>query len=276
MAFLLRITEVELAFRPASSSHNLQRWPKGQLYPASGGSAMDWERFEWVSFDCYGTLIDWESGILGYIRPLLRAKGCDASDSQVLNLYSELEPRQQSGEYRSYREVLSGLMHELARELNCDLSGAEAEGLADSIADWKPFPDTVEGLRKLKSRYQLAILSNIDEDLFAFSADHLRVPFDLVITASQVLSYKPSRRNFEALVAQTGGSRDKLVHAAESLYHDVVPAREMGIATVWVNRRQGKAAAASRLADGKADLEVTNLEELARLAVPAATGSPGS
>lgn len=227
---------------------------------------MNWNEYGWISFDCYGTLIDWESGILGYVRPLLRAKGCDAPDSQILNLYSELEPREQSAAYRSYRGVLGAVMRGFAEEFDFELSAAEAGGLADSIAQWKPFPDTVEGLRKLKSRYKLAILSNIDDDLFALTAKHLEVPFDLVVTAQQVGSYKPSHRNFQTLLARLGTAKDKLVHAAESLYHDVAPAHELGISTVWVNRRQGKPASATRLADAKADVEVASIAELARLA----------
>jgi 2-haloacid dehalogenase len=228
---------------------------------------MNWRQYEWVSFDCYGTLIDWESGILGYVRPLLRAKDCNAPDSQILNLYSELEPRQQSGRYRGYREVLAGVMHGFARELNFELSGAEAAGLAESIADWKPFPDTVHGLQQLKSRYKLAILSNIDDDLFALTAKRLEVPLDLVVTAQQVQSYKPSHRNFETLLARINASQEKLLHAAESLYHDVAPARELGISTVWVNRRQNKPAAATRLAEAKPDIEVASVGELAETAV---------
>ena len=240
-------------------------------------SAMHWRQFEWISFDCYGTLIDWESGILGYMRPLLRAKGCDASDGQILNLYSELEPREQSLPYRSYCEVLAGVMGGFAHELKFELSATEAAGLADSIAHWKPFPDTVQGLQRLRSRYKLAILSNIDDELFAFSAKHLQVPFDLVVTAQQVRSYKPSHRNFEALLERLGRPREGLLHAAESLYHDVAPARELGIPSVWVNRRQGKPAAATRLAEAKPDLEVATIEELARIATqPPSTGSPES
>ena len=227
---------------------------------------MHWPQYEWISFDCYGTLIDWESGILGYIRPLLRAKGCNALDSQILNVYSELEPREQSGPYRTYREVLTSVMNGLAWEVNLELSAREASSLADSIAEWKPFADTVQGLRELKSQYKLAILSNIDDDLFAFTAKRLEVPFDLVVTAQQVGSYKPSRRNFEVLLERIGVSRDKLLHAAESLYHDVAPARELGIATVWVNRRQGRAAAASKLADVTPDAEVASVGELAEIA----------
>jgi 2-haloacid dehalogenase len=237
---------------------------------------MNWRQFEWLSFDCYGTLIDWESGILGYLAPLLHRKGCAISDAEILNLYSEFEPREQSGQYRSYREVLAAVMRRYATELKFELSAAEAAGLADSIADWKPFPDTVQGLRKLKSRYRLAILSNIDDDLFALTAKHLEVPFDLVVTAQQVRSYKPSPRNFETLIGRIDTSRDRLLHAAESLYHDVAPARELGIATVWVNRRQGKAAAATRLAEAKPDLEVASIGELTRLAVVDVIGSPES
>lgn len=238
---------------------------------------MNWRQFDWVSFDCYGTLIDWESGILGYMRPLLRARGCTAADSQILNLYSDLEPQEQADPYRSYREVLAGIMRGFAREFSFGITADEASGLADSIAHWKPFPDTVQGLRRLKSRYKLAILSNIDDDLFAATARHLEVPLDLVVTAQQVGSYKPSRRNFRILLDRVGTSSGKLLHAAESLYHDVAPAREFGITSVWVNRRQGKPAAATRLADAKPDLEVSSIGELAQLATePDSTGSPES
>ena len=157
---------------------------------------MDWTRFEWLSFDCYGTLIDWEAGILGYLQPLLRAKGCDVGEGHVLNRYSEFEPRQQSGGYRSYREVLAAVMRAFAAELKIELNAAEITGLADSISDWKPFPDTVQGLRELKSQYRLAILSNIDDDLFAHTAKRLEVPFDQVVTAQQVRSYKPCAAEF--------------------------------------------------------------------------------
>ena len=226
---------------------------------------LDFTRFEWLSFDCYGTLIDWESGILGYLRPLLESKGCAIGDAQILNLYSELEPREQAGEYRSYREVLAGVVRGFARELRFEVTGAEAAGLADSIRDWEPFADTVPALHRLHSRYKLAILSNIDDDLFAYSARKLQVPFDCVVTAQQVRSYKPSLNNFETLLRRLASPRDRLLHVAESLYHDVGAARSLGIATVWVNRRQGKPAA-SKLAEAQADLEVPDIANLAELA----------
>jgi 2-haloacid dehalogenase len=229
---------------------------------------LDFSQFEWLSFDCYGTLIDWESGILGYLAPLLQSKGCALTDEQILNLYSDFEPREQAGAYRSYRKVLAAVVRDFARELSFGVSDAEAAGLADSMRGWRPFADTVAGLRRLQSRYKLAILSNIDDDLFACSAQHLQVSFDCVITAQQVGSYKPSLQNFEALLRRLAIPRNRLLHVAESLYHDVVPARSLEISTVWVNRRKGKAAAASKLANVLPDMEVADLAGLAELAIP--------
>ena len=227
---------------------------------------LDLSHFEWLSFDCYGTLIDWESGILGYLHALLQRKRRNLGDAEILSLYSEVEPREQSGEYRRYRDVLSSVVRDFADELHFEVTDAEAAGLAESIRGWLPFADTVAGLRRLHSRYKLAILSNIDDDLFAYSAAKLEAPFDCVVTAQQARGYKPALRNFELLLERIAAPRDRLLHVAESLYHDAVPARSLGIATVWVNRRQGRAAAASRLADVRADLEVPNIAELANMA----------
>lgn len=227
---------------------------------------IDFAQFEWLSFDCYGTLMDWESGILGYFRDLLQPRSCKITDDEILRLYSEFEPSEQAGKYRPYREVLASVVRDFARELRFDLSEAEAAGLANSIRNWQPFPDTVAGLRRLHSRYKLAILSNIDDDLFAWSAAKLEVPFDCVVTAQQVGSYKPSLRNFETLLERLAIPRQRLLHVAESLYHDVGPARSLGIATVWVNRRQGKAAAASKFVEARPDVEVATIAELAEAA----------
>jgi 2-haloacid dehalogenase len=229
---------------------------------------LDFSRFEWLSFDCYGTLIDWETGLLGYLRPLLKGKDCDISDARILALYSEFEPRQQAGHYRTYREVLTAVVRDYACELRFEVTDNEAKGLAESIRQWQPFGDTVAGLQRLHSRYRLAVVSNIDDDLFAYTAANLDVGFDAVVTAQQVHSYKPSLNNFEALLRQHAIPRESLLHVAESLYHDVAPAHSLGIATVWVNRRQGKEAAASKLAEVKPDLEVPDVGRLAELAAP--------
>lgn len=228
---------------------------------------LDFSRFEYLSFDCYGTLIDWESGILGYLRPLLKTKGRDVSDEQILNLYSEFEPHQQDLAYRSYREVLASVIREFAREFRVQFTDEEINGLADSIRQWEPFADTVPALKRLKSKYKLAVLSNIDDDLFASTAPKLGVALDCVVTAQQVQSYKPSIRNFETLLTRLQVDKDRLLHVAESLYHDVIPAKALGIATIWVNRRQSKAAAATRMVVAQPDLEVPTVAALADLAV---------
>jgi 2-haloacid dehalogenase len=228
---------------------------------------LDFSRFEYLSFDCYGTLIDWESGILGYLSPLLQSKGCDVSDARILNLYSECEPRQQELPYRSYREILASVMREFGKEFCVSLTDEEILGLADSVRTWQPFPDTVPALKRLKSRYKLAVLSNIDDNLFASTAQQLGVELDAVVTAQQAQGYKPSLRNFELLLERLSIDTSRLLHVAESLYHDVIPAQALGIATVWVNRRQGKPAAASRLVAAQPDLEVPTVAALADLAV---------
>jgi 2-haloacid dehalogenase len=231
---------------------------------------LDFAQYEWISFDCYGTLIDWESGILGYLMPLLERKRVFIRDAEVLRLYAEIEPRLQSEPYRCYREILAMVVREFARELRFNVSIAEAAGLAESLYSWQPFPDTNPALQRLKSRYKLAILSNIDDDLFASSAFKLDVHFDCVVTAQKLRSYKPARENFEALLHRSLVRPTHLLHVAESLYHDVAPAKSLGIPNVWVNRRQGKESAASKLVRVEPDLEVSNLGELADLAVPEA------
>ncbi len=229
---------------------------------------LDFAQIEWLSFDCYGTLVDWQTGILGYMQSLLERKGRFLSDGELLNLYSEFEPRAQSGPYRSYREVLSAVVRDFGRELRFPVTPTDAAGLADSIAGWEAFPDTVPALQRLKSRYKLAILSNIDDDLFAYSAPKLEVSFDCVLTAQRLRSYKPSPENFRALLRRLGVPQNRLLHVAESLFHDVAPARRLAIPTVWVNRRQGSPAA-SKLAPALPDVEVRDLRELAELVTAA-------
>ena len=226
-------------------------------------------QFEYLSFDCYGTLIDWETGILGYLSPLLASKGVGASNDEILNLYSEVEPRQQQRAYRTYREILAAVVRGFAARFHFEVTNDEAAGLAHSIRDWQPFADTVPALRELQRHCRLAVLSNIDDDLFALTAPKLGVELDLVVTAQQAGSYKPSLRNFGMLLERLPATTDKLLHVAESLYHDVVPASALGIATVWVNRRQGKPAAATRLVAAEADLEVATVAALAEMVAKA-------
>ena len=185
----------------------------------------------------------------------------------MLSIYSELEPAAQGGLYKSYREILQLVMRRLGKRLGVIFSDEEERSLAESLPMWKPFPDTVAALKQLKARYKLGIISNIDDDLFAQTAQHLQVIFDHVVTAQQVGSYKPSLRNFEEALKEIGLPRKKVLHAAESVYHDIIPANKLGIASVWVNRRMNKeGSGATQNAAGKPDLTVPDLKTLAEMA----------
>ncbi|MCU1307670.1 MAG: haloacid dehalogenase, type [Acidobacteriaceae bacterium] len=231
-------------------------------------SKLNFDQFEVLTFDCYGTLIDWESGTLGALKKAFAAHNRTFDDKEILTAYAELEPAIQSRGYQLYRNILADVMRELGVLYNIVWNDAEAASLADSIPDWQPYPDTVHALGRLKSKYKLAIISNIDDDLFAHSARHLQVPFDHVITAQQVGSYKPSHRNFETTLKRIGLPKEKVLHVAESIYHDVVPAQALGIHTVWVNRRASREGlGASKIAVGTPDLEVIDLKSLAALAL---------
>jgi 2-haloacid dehalogenase len=228
----------------------------------------DFSKFECLTFDCYGTLIDWESGILSALKPLLSAHNRELSDEKLLELYGSLEVQAESGEYRSYRQILRFVTQRIGARLSFALHDEEIDALPVSMPLWPAFPDTVEALRRLKSRYKLAIISNTDDDLFAETAKTLQVPFDFVITAQQARSYKPSHRNFELALETIRLPRERVLHCAQSIFHDIVPAKQLGIANVWVNRRAGRSGSgATHPAQETPDLTVTSLKELADLAV---------
>lgn len=227
----------------------------------------NFRQFRVLTFDCYGTLIDWESGILAALRPLLAAHGKSLADDKLLELYGELEAEAEAGEYQRYRKILERVAHGVGKRLGFEASEQEARALPESLKQWPPFPDTVATLRKLKTRYKLAIVSNTDDDLFAQTARLLEVPFDWVITAQQAGSYKPSHNNFKLALERIALPPEQVLHCAQSVYHDVVPARALGLATVWVNRRGAKGGGATKAAQGEPDLEVPDLKTLAELAV---------
>lgn len=223
---------------------------------------LDFSRFRAITFDCYGTLIDWETGLLAALRPVLRAHGSKLRDEQILALYAELEPAAQNP-YRRYREVLEEVVRGFGKRLGFQVSEAEARSLPDSLKDWRPFPDTVAALEKLQTRFRLAIISNTDDDLFAGTAPHLRVKFDQVITAEQAGAYKPSLIPFRLALQRLGLPKEQVLHAGQSVYHDVVPAKSIGLATVLVRRR---GSGATRVVADKPDLEVPDLQTLASFA----------
>ena len=156
---------------------------------------MEADKYEVLSFDCYGTLVDWESGIISGLRPVLRTHSVEATDEEILDLHARTENRLQAtskkGAYLKYRDVLGEEVREAGRRWGFDPSPSEVEALPDSVRYWLPFPDTVNALRALKRRYSLAIISNIDDGLFALTARYLEVEFDYIVTAEQAGTYKP-------------------------------------------------------------------------------------
>ena len=236
---------------------------------------MDFSRFEALTFDCYGTLIDWEAGILRALRPLLEAHEWSGSDDEALELFGAVESVVQGERYRPYAQVLRLCVDRIASRMGFVASVAERESLLRSLGDWPVFPDTVGALTVLKTHFRLAVVSNIDDDLFALSAGRLGVEMDEVVTARQVSSYKPAAAHFHAMVDRLSLPRDRILHVAQSLFHDVAPARELGFSTVWVNRRGGRDGfGATPPSQAVPDLEVPDLATLADLAA-GESKSPG-
>jgi 2-haloacid dehalogenase len=187
----------------------------------------------WATFDCYGTLIDWNAGIGAELQRLL---GGDRAE--LLRRYHEVEPRVQAGRPgASYREVMAAVLAELAAEDGARLPEEERDALAASLPRWPAFPDTRPGLEEARRRgWRLAALSNTDRDLLDASERVIGVPFDAKIVASDIGSYKPAHRHWEAFLERTGADPSRHVHVAQSQFHDVVPATELGIPNIWINR----------------------------------------
>jgi 2-haloacid dehalogenase len=231
---------------------------------------LDFSRFRVLTFDCYGTLIDWESGIFSALRPILSAHKKAIPDSQLLELYAEAEAKAEQEDYLPYREVLQSIVLRFGERLGFTPTEKEVLSLPQSLAHWQPFPDTVEALGKLKSRFQLGIISNIDDDLFASTSPKLGIAFDHIITAQQARCYKPCMNIFKIAQDRIGVGPDQWLHVGQSIFHDVIPAKSLGMATVWVNRPSPRpGAGAAKAASGKPDLEVANLSRLADLAIGA-------
>ena len=227
---------------------------------------MNFDQFECLSFDCYGTLIDWETGIVSALSPILEAHDVRISREDLLELYGRAESEIESGPYAPYREVLKGVLSRIGEVFDFKPDLDETERFSISVADWPAFPDSHDALKALAKKYRLIILSNIDDDLFKYSQKLLGVEFDHVFTAQQIGSYKPSHRNFEYLIQHAGAPKRNILHVAQSLFHDIKPAGSMGISTVWVNRRQGfKGSGATPQAEAKPDVTVADLRSLAVL-----------
>ena len=201
-------------------------------------------QFKALTFDCYGTLIDWESGMIEALRPLTDRVGRGLTRDDVLEAHARHESAQQlQTPAKLYRDLLAVVYRRLAEEWGVSVGWAECVAYGRSVANWPAFADSAAALQYLKRRYKLVILSNVDNESFAASNKKLAVDFDAVYTAEDIGSYKPSPRNFEALLAEVNrlGIEDKrLLHVAQSLFHDHVPAKAFGLPTVWINRRHDR------------------------------------
>ena len=200
--------------------------------------------FEALSFDCYGTLIDWEAGLLAVLAPWARLRGLEIPAEDLLAGYAAAEERAEAERPTDpYPDVLARAFLDLGRGLGAEVSQTDAETLARSVPDWPAFPDSAAALAGLARRYRLLILSNVDRDSFAGSNRRLGTRFDAIVTAQDVGSYKPDQRNFDFLLERASGlgiGEGRLLHVAQSLFHDHVPAKRAGLPTAWINRRRGR------------------------------------
>ena len=226
--------------------------------------------FEALSFDCYGTLIDWEAGIGSVLREWADRRGLDMTTEELLVAYADEEAQAERNHPTDpYPSILSRAMRGLGKKLDVEVSHDDSHALAVSVPDWPAFPDSTDALQRLAKHFKLIILSNIDNDGFAASNERLGVEFDAILTAENIGSYTPSPANFDALdhrVDTMGIPRDKLLHVAQSLFHDHVPAKGRGMTTVWINRRHadpGWGATPNPEADVTPDWTFTSMAEFA-------------
>lgn len=209
-----------------------------------------------LTFDCYGTLVDWEGGIVAACQAAAAADGLTLDRETILRVHAEVEPDVQADRFRSYREVLTEVALAIARASGWPLTRARARLLPESLPDWPPFPETNAALQALARRgHRLGILSNVDDDLLAGTLERLHVRFDLLVTAQQVRAYKPATPHFARARASIGD--DNWLHVAQSWFHDIAPAHALGIPAVWVNRKREPPGS-----DGAPLAEVGDLQEL--------------
>ena len=225
---------------------------------------LNFEQFEAVTFDCYGTLIDWESGILDGVRVILETHDMDDQDDNgILEQFGILEAAAEAGPFRLYRSVLEEVAYGFGEAYGFITDREEARRFAESVSFWPPFSDTITSLQLLSSRFRLAIVSNVDDDLFYNSARQLGVAFEQVVTAEQVRSYKPDPAHFHEVLNRLKLPPKRVLHVAQSLYHDIGPATELGLKSVWVNRRAGQdGGGATKPSSAIPDLEVLDLMAL--------------
>jgi 2-haloacid dehalogenase len=230
--------------------------------------AIDFGRFEALTFDCYGTMIDWERGILNALQPILAPRGVLASEQELLELFAEQESGLEAGGYLSYREVLAQSLRGICQHFGFRPTTQEEAEFSLAVGNWPAFPDSAPALGRLATRFRLGVITNCDDDLFALSNRRLGVSFEWIITAQQARSYKPSLKNFELAFATIDVPRERILHVAQSLFHDHIPALNLGMTTAWIDRRQGKVGfGATPVASATPSLVLTDLASLAEIAL---------
>lgn len=227
---------------------------------------IDFTAVDVLTFDCYGTLIDWETGLLEALSPVLDAHEIELGDEPLLEAYGQHEVVFEARPYMRYREILERCLRGLGEQFGFEPSVAEGERFAGSVKDWPAFADSAAALAQLKDSFRLGVITNCDDDLFALSAPRLGVGFEWVITAQQARSYKPSLHNLELALERIDAPRERIVHVAQSLYHDHEPAKELGLSTVWINRRHGRPGpGATRPGTAAPDLTFPDMRTFAEL-----------
>jgi 2-haloacid dehalogenase len=228
---------------------------------------IDFADYDALTFDCYGTLIDWETGILNGLEPVLAAHAIELDDGALLEAYARHEAALEAGPYLIYRDVLAGSLRQLGEELGFTPSDEELQAFSGSVVDWPAFDDSADALRQLKQRFRLGVITNCDDDLFAASNRRLDVEFDWIITAQQAQSYKPGVRGFELAFERIDVPRERILHVAQSLFHDHVTAKRLGMTTVWIDRRAGREGfGATPPASAEPDLTAPDMRTFADLA----------
>jgi 2-haloacid dehalogenase len=232
---------------------------------------IDFGRYEVLTFDCYGTLIDWETGLLEALRRALPTAS-EVEEEALLESYGRHEAEAERPPYRSYREVLAAGLRGVAADVGVEVTRDAAAAFSESVRDWPAFADSAESLGRLKERFRLGVITNCDTDLFAASNQRLGVAFDWVVTAETARSYKPSPKGFELAFETIGVPRERILHVAQSLFHDHVPAKQLGLGSVWIDRRRGRAGSgATPPADAEPDASYPSMRAFA----DAATGLAG-